>query len=84
MGEIVVEDFPTWWGPLSYSIRREGPDALRLQVAPGLAPPPGGIVVQPPHLRPLARVDIDGRALTTIESDRVTIGQTPANVLMHF
>jgi len=82
-GEIVVEDFPTWWGPLSYSIRREGPDALRIQVAPGLAPP-GGIIVQPPHARALARVEIDGRALTAVESDRVKIGQTPSNVLMRF
>jgi hypothetical protein len=83
-GEIVVEELPTWWGPLSYSIAREGSHALRLRIAPGLALPPGGIVVEPPHARPLARVEIDGRALATFESDRITLRQTAANVLMHF
>jgi len=83
-GEIVVEGLPTWWGPLSYSIRREGPDALRVRIGPGLALPPGGIVVEPPHARPLAHVEIDGRALTTSQSNYVTIRQTPANVVMRF
>lgn len=83
-GEVAVDGLPTWWGPLGYSIRREGSDVLRLQVAAGLALPPGGIVVQPPLARALTRVEIDGRALTEFESDRVTVRQTPADVVMRF
>ena len=36
-GEIVVDGLRTWWGLLAYSMRRDGPDALRIDIAPGLA-----------------------------------------------
>jgi len=83
-GEVVVDGLPTWWGPLGYSLRREGPNVLRLHITPGLAPPPGCIVLQPPLARPLAGVEVDGRALTPFESNRVTLRQTPANVVLRF
>jgi hypothetical protein len=83
-GEVVVENLPTWWGPLRYSIRREGPDALYLRLDPGLAMPPGGIIVQPPLARPLAGVELDGGVLTEFESDQVRIRQTPAHFVMRF
>ena len=54
--EVVVDGLPTWWGPLGYSLRRDGPDALRFEFTPGLAMPPGGIVVRPPLARPLVAV----------------------------
>jgi hypothetical protein len=32
---IAVTGLPTWWGPLGYRLRRDGPNALRLDLAPG-------------------------------------------------
>ena len=57
---VEVTGLPTWWGPLGYRLRRDGPNALRLDLAPGLREPPGGIVVRPPLARPLAGVAGDG------------------------
>ena len=52
-GGVAVEGLPTWWGPLHYTLKRLGPEALELELGPGLRLPPGGIVFQPP----LARCD---------------------------
>jgi F5/8 type C domain-containing protein len=57
---IEVTDLPTYWGRLGYRLRRDGANALRLELAPGLREPPGGISVRPPLARPLASVDGDG------------------------
>jgi hypothetical protein len=57
---VEVTGLPTWWGPLGYRLRRDGPNALRLDLAPGLREPPGGIVVRPPLARPLASAVGDG------------------------
>jgi hypothetical protein len=81
-GEVSVAGLPTWWGPLSYTLRRSGPGALHLELAPGLRPPPGGIVVRPPLARPLARVTVDGAAVADFASDGVTLRQAPARVLL--
>jgi hypothetical protein len=47
---VEVEGLPTWWGPLSYRLQRDG-DALRLDLAAGLRVPPGGVVVRAPGAR---------------------------------
>jgi hypothetical protein len=57
---IEVTELPTYWGPLGYRLRREGANALRLELAPGLREPPGGIVVRPPLARRLGAVTGDG------------------------
>jgi F5/8 type C domain len=80
----VVDGLPTWWGPLGYSLRRDGPDALRFELAPGLAVPPGGIVVRPPLARPLAAVEVDGAPQSSFDSDGVTLHRWPASIVMRF
>ena len=83
-GEVVVDDLQTWWGPLGYSIRRDGPDALRIEMAPGLAVPPGGIVLRPPLVRPLVAVSVDAEPLSTFHSDGVTLRRLPASIILRF
>ena len=80
---VAVQGLPTWWGPLSYSLRRDGPAALRLDAQPGLACPPGGIVVRPPLRGPLVRVEVDGRPLDAFDDDRVTLPEWPARVIFY-
>jgi hypothetical protein len=82
-GEVVVEGLPTWWGSLGYSMRRDGADTLRLELAPGLGLPPGGIVVRPPLARPLVRVEVDGSPLTTFDSSTATLRQPATTVVLH-
>jgi hypothetical protein len=80
-GGVVVDGLRTWWGPLSYALRRDGPDTLVLTIQTGMARPPGGIVVRPPLRRPLAGVEVDGRALDRWDGDGVTLAEIPASVV---
>jgi hypothetical protein len=77
-----VEDLPTYYGPLSYRLRREGPDALRLSISSAPHTSPRQIVIRPPLARPLRSVEVDGKGVTTFDGSSVTISQWPADVLM--
>jgi hypothetical protein len=79
-----VERLPTWFGALSYSLRREGPDALRLKLSGALAMPPGGIVVQPPGQRPLREVVVNGKPGAASAADEAVIREVPAEVLLKY
>jgi hypothetical protein len=83
-GEVVVDGLPTWWGPLSFTLRRSGPGALRLDLAPGLRVPPGGIVVEPPLARPLARLEVDGVSSRSFGARSATVRHCPASLVMRF
>jgi hypothetical protein len=81
-GDVGVDDLPTWWGRLRYTLRRAGDFALELDLAPGLRPPPGGIVIHPPLPRPLAAVEVDGRPLAEFAPESATVRRSPAHVVM--
>jgi hypothetical protein len=83
-GEVVVDGLLTWWGPLSFTIRRSGPGALRLDLAPGLRVPPGGIVVEPPLARPLASLEVDGVGSGSFGARSATVRHCPASLVMRF
>jgi hypothetical protein len=75
---LEVDGLPTYWGPLTYRMRRDGDDSLRLDLAGGLRPPPGGIVVRPPLARPIARAEGDG--VLRFDASSVVLRGAPANV----
>ena len=83
-GEVGIDDLPTWWGPLRYTVRRAGESALEFDLAPGLRPPPGGIVIRPPLPRPLAAVEVDGRAIADFEPESATLHEPTAHVVLRF
>jgi hypothetical protein len=80
-GGVLVEGLPTWWGALSYTLRRDDADALVLTVEPGLGRPTGGIVLRPPLRGPLAGVEVDGRRLDRWDADGVTLQDWPGRVV---
>jgi hypothetical protein len=80
---VVVEDLPTYWGTLGYTLVRQG-DALRLSLRAGLEPPPGGIVVRPPLPRPLRRVRVDEEDVAGFDAQGVTLARSPATVVMEY
>jgi hypothetical protein len=81
---VAVEGLPTWWGPLGYRLRREGASALRLDLAPGLRTPPGGLVLRPPLPRPLAGVDADGAPVAGFDAASATLRAIPTRVVLRF
>jgi hypothetical protein len=81
-GAIAVQDLPTYYGTLSYTLCREGPSILRLTLSGNLAMPPGGIIAKPPLPSPLVSVEINGHATHAFDADSATINQWPAAVVM--
>lgn len=60
---VVVEDFPTEHGPVTYQFSGEGDNAtFKLSTA---AAPPGGFVLCSPFNRPIRAVEVDGAARAT-------------------
>jgi hypothetical protein len=81
---VSVRRLPTKSGVLSFTMRAEGADAVRVRIAGDLAVPPGGIVVANPLDRPIRRATLDGRPLATGEDDVVTIDRCPADVVLYY
>jgi F5/8 type C domain len=82
--EVRVENLPTYFGNISYSLRFDGPGALRLKLGGDLVPPPGGILVKPPMPRPIRRVQVNDLLLPNFESHSFTCTQCPAEVVIDF
>jgi hypothetical protein len=81
---VSVQDLPTYYGTLSYTLRRVGPQTLRLTLAGNLAMPPGKIIARPPLPGPLIRVEINSQPSDAFDADSATIGQWPAEVLLQW
>ena len=81
---VGVENLPTYYGKISYSLRLEAADMLRLSLQGGLAVPPGGIVVKPPLPRPIQQVEINGKALSEFTTDSFTCSECPAEAVVRF
>ena len=81
---VGVKRLPTYYGVLSYTLRREAPDALRLRVSGDLTVPPGDIVIRPPVPQPLTAVTVNGRPVQTFTADSATIGEFPADVVLQY
>jgi hypothetical protein len=83
-GEVAIGKLPTWWGPLSYTLRRRGEDAVEFEFHGDLRPPPGGIVLRPPLRRPLRGVEVDGGPFGGFDAGGATLERSPARVLLRF
>jgi hypothetical protein len=81
---VGVQRLPTGFGTLSYSLRREGPDELRLKLSGDLALPPGKIIVKAPAGRPLREVDVNGRPIGTFTAGEAVVGEFPADVVLKY
>ncbi len=80
--EIAIENLPTWYGLLSYTLARIDDDAVRLSLSGDFEMPPGGIVVRSPLPRALARVTVDGRDVMDFEATSVTLDRRAANITL--
>jgi hypothetical protein len=81
-GGVAVENLPTLYGRLSYTLKRLGDDTLRLALGDGLTLPPGKLIVQPPLPGPLVAVAVNGQSITTFAPASVTLDTGPAEVIL--
>jgi hypothetical protein len=81
---VGVENLPTHYGKLSYSLRLESADTLCVSLQGDLDVPRGGIVVKPPLPRPIRQIEINGRALEDFESQSFTCRECPAEIMVRF
>ncbi|MDP9066216.1 MAG: hypothetical protein M3O06_10175, partial [Pseudomonadota bacterium] len=75
---VCVRKMPTFWGDLTYRLRRLDGRTVRFEIGGGID---GRLVLRPPMTAPLRSVSIDGRALTHFSADEVVISATPADVI---
>ena len=81
---VVVKRLPTHYGVLNYTLRAEGPDAVRFRLSGDLAVPPGKIVVSSPLGRPLRSVKVNGKSVDTFTADGAVITECPADVVLGY
>jgi hypothetical protein len=81
---VGVRNLPTYYGSISYSLRMEGPDTLRLTLEGNLKMPRGGIVVAPPLPGPIRQVEVNGRAWAEFTPEGFTCRECPAEVVVRF
>ena len=82
--DVGVENLPTYYGSISYSLRFADADTLRLKLWGEVAMPPGGIVVRPPLPRPIRQAEISGTGFCEFTSDSFFFSQCPAEVVVRF
>jgi hypothetical protein len=82
--EVGVRNLPTYYGGLTYSLRMESSDTLRLKLEGVPLVPPGGIVVMAPLPRAIRQVTMSGRAMDEFTTDRFTCRKSPADVVVMF
>jgi hypothetical protein len=76
-------DLPTYWGRLDFRLRRDGSEALVVELGGDLEPPPGGVVLRPPLPGPLVSVTVNGEE-APFDADGATIRVVPAHVVLRF
>lgn len=83
-GGIDVRRMPTFYGPLSYSMKAESANRVRVRIQPTVSMPPGKIVVASPLDRPIRGVEARRPGVRAVENDRLVIDQLPADFVVTF
>jgi hypothetical protein len=79
---VGVENLPTYYGKISWSLRMERPDTLRSSLRGDLVVPRGGVVVKPPVPRPIRQVEVNGRVDTDFDAEGLTLRECPAEAVV--
>jgi hypothetical protein len=79
---VGVKRLPTWYGTLSYTLKRTAPREWRLKLDGDLNLPPGGIVIQPPLERPIVEVLVNGNPSSTFDASEVLVREFPSEIIV--
>jgi len=80
--EVAVEGLATYYGKISYTLRRENPDTLHFNLREGISVPSGGIVVKTPLPLPIREVEVNGRPTDSFTDESFTLRECPAEVVV--
>lgn len=83
-GGVIVNALPTWYGPLSYSLRGRAGREVEITVTGELSLPPGGIEVRSPLDLPIRTATVNGRDINAFNESAVHIDELPAHVVLHY
>jgi hypothetical protein len=75
---VRVNDMPTLYGTLSYSLRRLDAATVRFEISTAMS---GKVILRPPLAGPLRSAMVNGSASATVLGDSVTLLHTPAEVI---
>lgn len=78
---LSVQNMPTYYGALSYSLWQERLDTLHLKID-GDMRVPGGILVKPPLACPIRHVEVNGTVLDEFTADSFRCRECPANAVV--
>jgi len=81
---VTVKRLPTYYGPVSYSLRSETPDTVHLRLSGDVTVPSGKIVVRSPLPRPLTGATINGQPAESFTADEAVVGEVPADVVLKY
>jgi hypothetical protein len=76
---ITVQDLPTYYGMLSFTLRRSSTNEVTLTLAGDVD---AAIVVRPPLRSALRSVEIDGQAIDSFDAESAWFSAAPATVLL--
>jgi hypothetical protein len=80
--EVAVRDLPTYYGPLSYRLRQDGRDAVRLSLSGLHEQPHGGIRVHVPFARVIRGAEINGQHIAVVDRQSVSCRICPADIVI--
>ncbi len=79
---VAVKNLSTWWGPLSYSLKRDGNRVIG-RIEGGVRVPAGGIRFAAPSPDSLKRATIDG-TVSPVAHGNLTIRRLPADIVFEY
>jgi hypothetical protein len=81
---VLVANLSTHYGVVSYAMRAEGPDRVSVELAGGLAVPPGGVEIRSPRARPMRAARVNGAPAAERDAARVVVREVPATVVLDY
>jgi hypothetical protein len=75
---VRVNNMPTLYGPLSYSLHRIDAATVRCEISTAMR---GKVILRPPLAAPMRSAMVNGGAWTAVPGDSVTLLRTPAEVV---
>jgi hypothetical protein len=76
---VTVKDLPTYYGLLSFTLRRPAVDAVTLSLAGDIT---ADIVVRPPLAGPLRSVTVDGIAIDTFDAESARVDTSAKEIVL--
>ncbi len=80
---VGIKGFPTYYGPLAYTMKQSG-SVLTVDVPAGVRLPAGGLIVAAPTATPVKRISINGVPALCSPGGEVRVQTLPATVIIEY